>query len=70
MPSNRPGQVSIHNGTDWGVFKASPEDMDRGDDMSHAEAIQTAKDAAAGQKGARWYDFGDDEYYEYNEDSE
>jgi hypothetical protein len=56
--------VSIHNGTDWGVFKASPEDMDRGDDMSHAEAIQTAKDAAAGQKGARWYDFGDDEYNE------
>ena len=38
--------------------------------MSHAEAIQNAKDAAAGQKGAHWYDFGDDEYYEYNEDSE
>lgn len=61
--------ATVHNGTDWAVFKASPDDIDRGYDMTHAEAVESAKDAAAGQKGARWYDFGDEEYIEDNEDS-
>jgi len=59
--------VTVHDGTDWGVFKASAEDIRMGDDMSHEQAVQTAKNAAANQKGSRWYDFGDVEYSEYRE---
>jgi hypothetical protein len=59
--------ATVHNGTDWGVFKASAEDMRDGDDMTHAEAVKSAKDAAAGQKGSRWYDFGNVEYDAYED---
>ena len=59
--------ATVHNGTDWGVFKASAEDMRHGDDMTHAKAVKSAKDAAAGQKGSRWYDFGDVEYDAYED---
>jgi hypothetical protein len=64
---NRPlryGSVCSGIETDYGVFKASAEDIRLGDDMSHEQAVKTAKRSASNQKGARWYDFGDTEYNE------
>jgi hypothetical protein len=63
-PSARYIVATVHDGTDYGVFKASAEDIRLGDDMSHEQAVKTAKRSAANQKGARWYDFGDTEYNE------
>ena len=63
-PSARHIVATVHDGTDYGVFKASAEDIRLGDDMSHEQAVKTAKRSAANQKGARWYDFGDTEYNE------
>jgi len=54
--------ATIHDGTDYGVFKASHKDIKLGDDMSHAEAVATAKAAVRDGSVKRWYDFGDVEY--------
>jgi hypothetical protein len=57
--------AQVNHGTDWGIFRASLEDIEAGWAMSHDEAIGLCR---MEHPNSRFFDFGDTFYNPDNED--